>query len=184
MPQLNIFTYHIHSLMFINNQINLPSKEDIQHPFIDFKDTKIISYVDYFLEKQLGGLYQYVRLISLYDEHPFEHEFFIKISQSFPFLKSLTLINNQSQIYKQSYKSINNDYNLLIVKYNHLITLDISKVHEDYIEEFLFNRKTYFHNNIFLHINYKSLERVTHNFTRDDTQINCAKINQIILVGD
>ncbi|CAF5107566.1 unnamed protein product, partial [Rotaria sp. Silwood1] len=165
MPQLNIFTYHIHSLMFINNQINLPSKEDIQHTFIDFKDTKIISYVNYFLEKQLGqchvysypsemqyyqnltnnfpgGLYQYVRLISLYDEHPFEHEFFIKISQSFPFLKSLTLINNQSQIYKQSYKSINNDYNLLIVKYNHLITLDISKVHEDYIEEFLFNRKT------------------------------------------
>ncbi|CAF1082880.1 unnamed protein product [Rotaria sordida] len=207
MPQLNIFAFHIHSLMFINNQINLPSKEDIQETFIDFKHTKIISYVDYFLEKQIGqchiysypsemqyyqnitnhfpgGLYQYVRLISLYDEHPFEHEFFIQISQSFPFLESLTLINNQSQKYKQSYKSINYDYNSSIVKYNHLITLDISKAHEDYIEEFLFNTKTYFHNNIFLDINYKSLERVTHNFTRDDTRINCAKINEIILVGE
>ncbi|CAF3775611.1 unnamed protein product [Rotaria sp. Silwood1] len=150
MPQLNIFSFHIHSLMFINNQLNLPSKEDIHETFIDLKHTKIISYVDYFREKQigkchvysyrsemqyyqyitnhfLGGLYKYVRLISLYDEHPFEHEFFIKISQSFPFLESLTLINNQSQIYKQSYKSINNDYNSSIVIYNHLITLEISK---------------------------------------------------------
>ncbi|CAF4944653.1 unnamed protein product [Rotaria sp. Silwood1] len=207
MPQLNIFSFHIHSLMFINNQLNLPSKEDIHETFIDLKHTKIISYVDYFREKQigkchvysyrsemqyyqyitnhfLGGLYKYVRLISLYDEHPFEHEFFIKISQSFPFLESLTLINNQSQIYKQSYKSINNDYNSSIVIYNHLITLEISKVHEDYIEEFLFNRKTYFHNNIYLNINYKSLERVTHSFTRYDTRINSAKISDIILVGE
>ncbi|CAF3621603.1 unnamed protein product [Rotaria sp. Silwood1] len=81
-----------------------------------------------------SGLYKYVRLISLYDEHPFEHEFFIKISQSFPFLE-----------------------------------IDISTVHEDYIQEFLFNTKTYFHNNIYLNINYKLLEKVTHNFARDDT---------------
>ncbi|CAF4989397.1 unnamed protein product [Rotaria sp. Silwood1] len=206
-PQLNIFSFHIHSLMFINNQLNLPSKEDIQETFIDLKHTKIISYVDYFREKQLGkchvysypsemqyyqyitnhfpgGLYKYVCLISLYDEHPFEHEFFIKISQSFPFLESLTLINNQSQKSKQSYKSINNDYNSSIVIYNHLITLEISKVHEDYIEEFLFNRKTFFHNNIYLNINYKSLERVTHSFTRYDTRINSAKISDVILVGE
>ncbi|CAF1462785.1 unnamed protein product [Rotaria sp. Silwood1] len=178
--------------MFINNQINLLSKEDIQETVIDFKHNKIISYVDYFLEKQIGqchvysypsemqyyqnitnhfsgGLYKYVRLISLYDEHPFEHEFFIKISQSFPFLESLTLINNQTQKSKQFYKSINNDNNLSIVKYNHLITVVISTVHEDYIQEFLFNTKTYFHNNIYLNINYKLLEKVTHNFARDDT---------------
>ncbi|CAF4911072.1 unnamed protein product, partial [Rotaria sp. Silwood1] len=70
---------------------------------------------------------------------------------------------------KQFYKSINNDNNLSIVKYNHLITVDISTVHEDYIQEFLFNTKTYFHNNIYLNINYKLLEKVTHNFARDDT---------------
>ncbi|CAF1120823.1 unnamed protein product [Rotaria sp. Silwood1] len=127
-PQLNRFSFHIHSLMFINNQINLLSKEDIQETVIDFKHNKIISYVDYFLEKQIGqchvysypsemqyyqnitnhfssGLYKYVRLISLYDEHPFEHEFFIKISQSFPFLESLTLINNHR------HKNLNNFIN-------------------------------------------------------------------------
>ncbi|CAF3640793.1 unnamed protein product [Rotaria sp. Silwood1] len=128
-----------------------------------------------------GGLYQYVRFISLYDEYPFEHEFFIKIFQSFLFIEKLSLINHQSQKYKQSYKSIN--HNLSIVKYNYLITLDIENVHDDYIEEFLFNIKTYFHNNILVYINYKSLERVTHNFTRDATRINCSKITEIYLFG-
>jgi hypothetical protein len=121
-----------------------------------------------------GGLYQYVRLVSLYDQYPFEHEFFIRISQSFPFLENLSLINHQSQKYKQSDNSS-------IAKYNYLITLDMHQVHDDYIEEFLFNTKTYFHNNIILYIDYNSLERVTHNFTRDDTRINCRKINEIYL---
>ncbi|CAF3368229.1 unnamed protein product [Rotaria sp. Silwood1] len=207
LPQLSMFTFDIRSLMFINNQMNLPSKKDIEETFRDFRYTKIISYVDYFLEKKMGqchvfsypsempyyqnitnnfpgGLYEYVRFISLYDEYPFEHEFFIKISQSFPFMEKLSLINYQSQKHKQSYELINDNYNSTIVKYNYLITLDIEKVHDDYIEEFLFNTKTYFHDNILIYINYKSLERVTHNFTRDVTRINCAKINKIFLFGE
>ncbi|CAF4596256.1 unnamed protein product, partial [Rotaria socialis] len=207
LPQLNLFTFDIRSLMFINNQINLPSKKDIEESFRDFQYTKIISYVDYFREKKTGqchifsypsempyyqkitnnfpdGLYRYVRFISLYDEYPFEHEFFIKISQSIPFMERLSLINHQSQIHKQSYKLINHNFNSTIAKYNYLITLDIEEVHDDYIEEFLFNTKTYFHNNIVISINYKSLERVTRNFTRDVTRINCAKINEIFLSGE
>ncbi|CAF4810828.1 unnamed protein product [Rotaria sp. Silwood1] len=207
LPQLSMFTFDIRSLMFINNQMNLPSKKDIEETFRDFRYTKIISYVDYFLEKKMGqchvfsypsempyyqnitnnfpgGLYEYVRFISLYDEYPFEHEFFIKISQSFPFMEKLSLINYQSQKHKQSYELINDNYNSTIVKYNYLITLDIEKVHDDYMEEFLFNTKTYFHDNILIYINYKSLERVTHNFTRDVTRINCAKINKIFLFGE
>ncbi|CAF3540478.1 unnamed protein product [Rotaria socialis] len=207
LPQLNLFTFDIRSLMFINNQINLPSKKDIEESFRDFQYTKIISYVDYFREKKTGqchvfsypsempyyqkitnnfpdGLYRYVRFISLYDEYPFEHEFFIKISQSIPFMERLSLINHQSQIHKQSYKLINHNFNSTIAKYNYLITLDIEEIHDDYIEEFLFNTKTYFHNNIVISINYKSLERVTRNFTRDVTRINCAKINEIFLSGE
>ncbi|CAF3917835.1 unnamed protein product [Rotaria sp. Silwood1] len=90
-------------------------------------------------------------------------------------MEKLSLINHQSRKHKQSYKSINDNYNLTIVKYNYLITLDIETVRDDCIEELLFNTKTCFHNNIVLYINYKSLERVTHNFTRDITRINCAK---------
>ena len=204
MPQLNTFTFHICSLMFIKNQMNFPSKEDIQRTFHDFQNTKIISYMDYFQEKRLaqchvhsypsktkyyqritnqfpGGLYQCVRFITLYDQYPFEHEFFIRISQSFPLLQTLSLINNQPQQNKQSYQSTNTNHNLSIATYNYLLTLEIQKAHDDYLEEFLLSTKTCFRNQILLHVDYNSLERVTNKFTRDDTRINCAKINEIYI---
>ncbi|CAF3437309.1 unnamed protein product [Rotaria sp. Silwood2] len=48
MPQLNKFTFNIHSLSSFYNEINLPSNEDIQKAFIDFKDKQIIYWTDYF----------------------------------------------------------------------------------------------------------------------------------------
>jgi hypothetical protein len=131
-----------------------------------------------------GGLYRYVRVVSLYDEHPFEHEFFIRLSQSFPFVDKLSLINRQSQKQKQSSQLMNDNQNFSIVKYCYLTKLNIRNVHDDYIEEFLLNTKTYLQNNIILDIDYKSLQRVTHNFTRDDTRINSDKINEIYLCED
>ncbi|CAF4535046.1 unnamed protein product [Rotaria sp. Silwood2] len=202
MPQLNQFIFDICSVMYLKDGMNLPSKEEIQETFKDFQYTKIILCVNYFLERREGqchvysypflmqyyeditnyfpgGLYQYVRVVSLYDEQSFEHEFFIRISQSFPFMEKLSVTNRHGQNQKQSYKPMNDNHNLSIVKYFYLTELNISRVHDDYIEEFLLNTKTYLQNNILLHINYKSLERMTHNFTRDDTRINCAKINEI-----
>ncbi|CAM4793396.1 unnamed protein product [Rotaria magnacalcarata] len=108
MSQLKQFIFDIRSFMCINNEMKLPSKEDIQQTFTDLQYTKIISCVDYFRDYRQGlchiysypflmrrfeditnnfpgGLYPYVRVVSLYDEHPFEHEFFIRISQSFPY---------------------------------------------------------------------------------------------------
>ncbi|CAF1514089.1 unnamed protein product [Rotaria sordida] len=64
---------------------------------------------------------------------------------------------------------------------NELVIID---VHDDYIEEFLFDTKTYLPYNIILHINHESLQRVTNNFTRDATRINCAKINKLNLTGE
>ncbi|CAF1501961.1 unnamed protein product [Rotaria sp. Silwood1] len=95
-----------------------------------------------------GELFLYVRLLSLYGEHSFEYEILIRISQSFP----LSFIINHKK-HKQLYNSINHNENSSSVKYNYLITVDISKVHDDYKEEFLFNTKTYFHTNILLYIN-------------------------------
>ncbi len=60
---------------------------------------------------------------------------------------------------------MNDNHNLSIVKYCYLTELDIRQVHDDCIEEFLFNMKTYLQNNILLDIDYQSLQRVTHNFT-------------------
>ncbi|CAF3149865.1 unnamed protein product [Rotaria sp. Silwood2] len=129
-----------------------------------------------------GGLNSYARVVSLYDEHSFEHEFFIQISQSFPFMEKLCVINRHPQNQKQSYRSMNDNQNLSIVIYYSRTELQIVQVYDDYIEEFLLNTKIYLQNNILLDIDYESLQRVTHNnFTRDDTRINCAKINKLDL---
>ncbi|CAF5048337.1 unnamed protein product, partial [Rotaria sp. Silwood1] len=90
----------------------------------------------------------------------------------------LSVINRHPQNQKQSYESMNDHQNLSIVKYYSRAELQILQVHDDYIEEFLLNTKTYLQNNILLDIDYESLQRVTHDFMRDDTRINCAKINK------
>ncbi|CAF1278671.1 unnamed protein product [Rotaria sordida] len=51
------------------------------------------------------------------------------------------------------------------------------------LEEFLFDTKIHFQN-IFLRIKCESLQRVTQNFTRDATRINCVKINKLELSGE
>jgi hypothetical protein len=122
--------------------------------------------------------------VSLFDEHPFEYEFFLQIQKSFPFMEQLSLVNYKPQSRKQSYESNNDNQNLSPIKYSFLIELAIVKVHDDYIEQFLFHTKTYLQHNIRLHINYESLQRVTHNFTKEDTRINCTKINQLELYGE
>ncbi|CAF1499875.1 unnamed protein product [Rotaria sp. Silwood1] len=110
------------------SKTNLPSNEEIQKTFRDFKDNQIITCIDYFQEHkhsryhiysypyQLrhydditnnfpGGLFKCVREVGLYDEHSFEHEFFLRIAQSFPLLEKLTVINQQRQNDKQFLKN-------------------------------------------------------------------------------
>jgi hypothetical protein len=207
MSQLNQFTFDIYSIMRINNEIILPSKEDIQNTFKDFQYTQIICYMDYFLNRKEcqchvytypsqmsyyqyipnqfpGGYYPYVRVVSLYDEHPFEHEFFLQIAQSFPFMEKLVLINREPQQHKQSYKSTNDNCHLPIVDYSHLIELNIKVADDDYIEEFLCDTKTCFRKNIRLHIYDTALLRVTKHFTRKDTRMNCTKVDNILPWGE
>ncbi|CAF3318537.1 unnamed protein product [Rotaria socialis] len=72
-----------------------------------------------------GGLYRYVRVESLYDKQSVEHEFFIRISQSFPFMEKLCATDCHPQNKKQSYKSMNDNHSLSIIKYFYLSQLDI-----------------------------------------------------------
>ena len=206
MSQLKQLTFDIRSVMYIRNVINLPSKEDIQRTFIGFHYPDIVSCVDYFRERESaqchvysypclmpyydditnnfpGGFFPCVRVVSLYDEVPFEHEFFMRIVRSFPFMENLSLMNRKSQNHKQFSESISQNQHISIVEYCYLTELDMDQVHDDYIEEFLLYSKTSFKNNILLHVDYKSLERVTHNFTREDTRMNCAKIKEMFLSG-
>jgi hypothetical protein len=96
-------------------------------------------------------------------------------------MEQLFVINHKSQNRKQSYEPNNDNQNLSLIEYSFLSELGIIDVHDDYIEQFLFDTKTYLRNNVILYIRYESLQRVTHNFTRDATRINYAKINKLYL---
>ncbi|CAF4502167.1 unnamed protein product, partial [Rotaria magnacalcarata] len=173
--------------------------EDIQQTFQDFQDNQIISCIDYFLEvdkgecliysypyrledyEQIsnnfsGGIFKCIRTATLYDEHPFEHEFFLRISQSFPFLKSLTVMNNKPQKNKLHSEPKKNNRDLPIIRYSHLVKLDLTDAHNDYIEQFLVDWKTSLSNVVRLSVSYRPLLRVTRNFTRNTTRLNCTKV--------
>ncbi|CAF1199811.1 unnamed protein product [Rotaria sordida] len=207
MARLQRFEFYICSSISLRNQIYLQSKEDIQHTFRDFKDDQVISYVDYFQKEQCslchiylyldqlkyyytvtnnfpGGLFPCVRKISLYDDHPFEHEFFLRIAQSFPFMQTLSLKNFKPQNNKLCKESQNDNQHFSIINYSYLTNLTLYDAHDDYIEEFLVDTKICLPNNaVHVNIYYEQLKRVTHNFTRDTTRINCAKLNSLHLNG-
>ncbi len=198
MPQLNKFMFNIRSSIPVENQINLPSNEDIQYTFKDFKRNQTIS-IDYFPKKHdgqchiyshpyvwkdynkitnnfSGGLFKCVCEVLLFDEHPFEHEFFLRIAQSFPTLKKITVVNENEQK-NQGCRKLNDDNeNFSIIQYPHLVELDLLEAHDNYVEQFLIDAKTCLPNNVYLFINYKILKKITHDFKRDETQINCRKI--------
>ncbi len=194
MPRLNDFVFNIRSIISLHNQMYLPSNEDIQRTFTSFKNHQVISRVDYFSKDKSGhchiytypytmtyyenitnnfpgGLFKNVYDIELLDERSFEHTFFIRIAQAFPFLKYLTISNRHPQNDKTQ--------DVSIIEYPHLITLHLLSVHEDYAEQFLFDTKTCLPSNINLIIDHDLLERVTHNFTRDATRINYSKVKHV-----
>jgi hypothetical protein len=77
---------------------------------------------------------------------------------------------------KRRRKSKNDDENLSIINYCHLTKLRFFQAHEDYLEEFLLDTKTCLLNNVYLYVGRELLEKVTDNFTRDATRLNCSKI--------
>jgi hypothetical protein len=204
MPRLDKFTFNIDSSVFFHNQIDLPSNDDIQNTFNAFKNNHIICSLEYFQGGQSarcliytypyklkhyhritnnfsGGLFECVREISLFDRHPFEHEFFLRIQKSFPFVKKLTVHNFKPQNNKSCTESNKDNQDLSIIEYSHLTNLSLNKAHDDYLELFLDHTKVCLPNNVHLNLDYKEMKRVTHSFTRNTTRINCAKLKSICL---
>ena len=73
----------------------------------------VVCCVDYFP----GGLFQYVRVVSLYDESPFEYEFVFRIDHPFLLMKELSLVNQKSQNHKQYQESQKNNENCCAIEY-------------------------------------------------------------------
>jgi len=194
-PLLNKLTFNIVTSTCFYNQINLPSNAYIQQTFKDFQNKQIISSVDncqenkysqchiYSYPYQLknydnitnnfpGGIFKTVRRVTLFDERPFEHDFFLRITHSFPFMEKLTVINNK----RQNNKLVNKNQDLSIIEYPYLIELDLSQAHKDYYQQFLFDTKTCLPNDVRVTMDYRLVKKVTRNFRRNATRSNSAKV--------
>jgi hypothetical protein len=201
MSLLNKFTFNIYSDTEFYNQTNTPSNECIQQTFQDFPNKQIISCVDYFPEirrsrchfysypyssklriyKNISnnfpdGIFRKVRRVSLYDERPFEHEFFFRISQSFPSMENLSIFNRKPQKQKQFRRSPNQNQHLSIIKYDQLVELELRCAHKDYYRQFLFDDRSCLPEKISVYMDYRLAKKVTHNFTSKAARNNCAKI--------
>ena len=88
------------------------------------------------------------------------NEFFIRIAESFPFVKHLSVSNDKPQ----KNKLPNDNEEFPVIEYPHLIYLILTSAHDDYIEQFLIDRKMCLPKNVSLFVNYQSLQRVTDNF--------------------
>ncbi|CAF4484127.1 unnamed protein product, partial [Rotaria sp. Silwood2] len=128
-----------------------------------------------------GGIFKCVRKVSLFDERPFEHEFFLQIAQSFPFMEKLYVTNQKQQINKRFRKSKNENQNLSIIKYPHLKYLHLVNACKDYHEQFLLDTKTCLPLDVGVYMNYKLVKKLTRNFRRNTTRSNCAKLNYVYL---
>ncbi|CAF4658373.1 unnamed protein product, partial [Rotaria sp. Silwood2] len=187
MSRLKRFQFYICSNLNLSNQVYLPSKEDIQHKFRDFKDNQVIAYIDYFQERQysLCHIYSYCYKLKyyhtitnnfpnglLYDERPFEHKFFLRIAQSFPFINIWSIKkNSKSQNKKLCRESKNDNQDFSMIKFLHLTSLGLNQAHNDYIEEFLVDTITCLPNNgVHLQIFYYQRKKLTHNSTRHATR--------------
>ncbi|CAF2668198.1 unnamed protein product [Rotaria sp. Silwood2] len=197
MPRLNKFTFSITTLVCNrNSNIILPSNDDIQRSFIERKYQQIGSYADdntmkirarchiYSLPYQFdmfhnvtnsfkGAIFDKVRSVIIIDDiRPFEYEFSRIISQSFPFLQTLSIQNNEPQKYKK--------YLFKFITFPHLNVLNLELAHIDYIEQFLFERKTHLPCLLHLTIQYDSLVMITNNFTNNPTYFNFAKLKTLL----
>ncbi|CAF1093078.1 unnamed protein product [Rotaria magnacalcarata] len=176
MPQLHKFTFNICSTI---NHRNFSLNEHIQKMYKYFANNQIVTCIDHFQEKAYTGLFTSVTKVSLYDERPFEHEFFLRIAESFPFMKELTIENRKAL--GRLIKRINDNQILSIIEYPNLNRLDLTKTHDDYIELSLFDTKMSLPHNIHHCVGYHSLKRVTYCFTRYITGCNCAKLAALYL---
>ncbi|CAF2725803.1 unnamed protein product [Rotaria sp. Silwood2] len=203
LPKLNKLIFNVRSFVPLLDLTHLLSNEEIQHSFTGLEDNHVICYVDYFLKERSAqchfysypytlryydnitnsfrsGLFKCVTQVSLFDDRPFEHEFFIRIAQSFPLMKDLSVINRTGQ----QQKANDNNEHFSIIEYLHLNELNLSDVDDDYVEQFLINTKTCLLNNVRLYVSYQSLKRVTHNFIRHATLFNCTKVCVLRVCGN
>lgn len=203
LPKLKNFTSFIQSYVPLSpDQLTSSFREQVEQSSFRSPEKQMVFYGDYFpearkiqyhfytstsLNKSCNGLsnrfpgdrFNHVRRVSLYDEKPFEHEFFLRIHQSFPLLEELSMKNSKAQQHCQKADQTTS----APITYTSLDCLTLRDVHDDYLEEFLLQTKTIFHRQLTLWTNHESLKRVTNNFTIDQLRMNTKKVIKLFLYG-
>ncbi|CAF4384302.1 unnamed protein product [Rotaria sp. Silwood2] len=199
MPRLNKLIFSINTAIVKKNiNIYFPSNDDIQRSFLERRYQQVGSYVDstviegqgrchiYSLPYQFdtflhlsnsfqGGMFNKVRCLTMTDGRPFEHEFFKIISQDFPFLENLSICNAEPQKHKQ--------HSSTLITFPHLIFLDLKAAHMIYAKQFLLEQNTHLPRLLKLNIRYKTLTKVTKNFTNNLARLNCSKLECLQING-
>jgi hypothetical protein len=204
MPQLHTFIFYISTEKMIDDSLSRKSNHDIQRTFATVGCGQTGCIIEYYNGDLLGLCHVYslpftftrlekitthfptivfdtVTHLSAYDMIPMQHEFFMGISRAFPMLKYFAVRNDRSQTWDhQEWKSNKNSFES-VIEYPHLISLDLRRAHIDYAAQFLLETKTHLPRLIELKVNYRRLETVTMNFTRDETRRNCSKVKRLII---
>lgn len=199
MSHLKTFIFDIVTHTVINDE-NLKTIDDIQSTFVQNVD----GYIDYyqngtgrchiyscpFTMEYLhditnnfpGGIFMNVRTLFIFDGiRPFEHDFFKRISHSFPLLNSLTVFNSKQQNEKQTRQLYNDEKIFSIIEFPRLSQLNLKDAHFDYVEQFLLDTNTHLPYLDQLKIQYEHLVNLTENFTNNVARVNCAKVKHLLL---
>ena len=200
MSRLEDFVFNIRSIMpFRIDPVHLQTNEAIRLTLTELTKHRVISSVDYFRNDGYAHCHIYtspyslidyeyvsnnfpnelfvnVRDVSLYDERPFEHSFFLRLSKAFPSMRTLSVNNEVAQMDKQHQKSCNGNEPVPTIRYPSLRSLFLLRVHDDYVEQFFFTTKTFFSDNMHVSTHPSQLKRVTHDFMREETRINYSKV--------
>jgi hypothetical protein len=198
LPQLITFDYRISTGIRVGDSVN-QQNDDIQSTFPIGQHNKfeascsVVSYPDgsrfcyiisqpytlnrleFICQQNLpSGIFASVRFLMLYtnNQQSFEHQFFVKVSQSFPCLERLYIIGTEPQLF--------NNQTLPLIEFLYLKMLIFDEnIHLDYILQFLTHTKTHLPKLDGLQINYEDLTAVTHVFTNTEILVNCARVTDL-----
>jgi hypothetical protein len=126
------------------------------------------TYYFYLSHSFQNGNFEKVQTLSMADLHPFEHELFQIISQSFSRLKNLHIFNKEAQIAKQQSRTL--------ITFPRLLHLDLVFAHIDYAEQLLVEQYCHLPSLVKLQIGCASLMSVTNHFTNHATHLTCSKL--------
>jgi hypothetical protein len=202
MSCLHTFDFNIITEIYGPGEEFLPTPDDVERALTE-RGYKVKCYTDYtkfskgqchiyslpFTMERIdthsrkfpGGLFMTVRHLVAHDSYrPFEYDFFVRISQAFPLLNKLKIVNPNDQETRLTHQQDEHEEISSIIEFSHLTILDVSNCDMDYAKQLLFDSEARLPCLNTLHIKYIFLEIITKNFTNNAARANCSKLQHII----